>query len=98
MSVQMLRSHVFLKPIIPLIYHHHENYDGTGYLDGLSGEDIPIGSRIIAIVDTYFSMIQKGRSEQEARDFLRNRSGARFDPELISIFINKVLEKEAGYG
>jgi GAF domain-containing protein len=90
-SCQILRTQSLLKPILPIVYHHHENYDGTGYIDGLSGENIPIGSRIIAIADFYCDFLAKGETEQAGKELLRNRAGSQFDPELVAIFINKVL-------
>ncbi|MEW6007669.1 MAG: GAF domain-containing protein [bacterium] len=93
MSVQMLRSHAGFKPIIKLIYHHHENYDGTGYPDGISGEDIPIGSRIIAISDNFSRLLKQGRTKKEGSAFLQEKSGSYFDPELVSIFINSCLKE-----
>ena len=90
-SCQILRTQTFLKPILPIVYHHHENYDGTGYIDGLSGENIPIGSRIIAIVDFYCNLLAKGETDSAGKELLRDRAGAQFDPELVSVFINKVL-------
>lgn len=97
-SCQILRTQTSLKPILPIVYHHHENYDGTGYIDGLSGENIPIGSRIIAIADFYCDLLAKGETSPAGRKFLRDGAGAKFDPELISVFINKVLEKEENNG
>ncbi len=90
-SVQMLRSHAGFKPIIKLIYHHHENYDGTGYPDSISGENIPIGSRVIAIADNFTRLITTGKTNEEAIGFLKEKSGSWFDPELVSIFINSCL-------
>ncbi|MFH0774733.1 MAG: GAF domain-containing protein [bacterium] len=92
-SCQILRTQTSLKPILPIVYHHHESYDGTGYIDGLSGENIPIGSRIIAIVDFYCNIFAKGQTEQKAKELLRDRAGSQFDPELVSVFINKVLQE-----
>lgn len=92
-SVQMLRSHPGFKPIIKLIYHHHENYDATGYPDGISGENIPVGSRIIAIADGFTSLLRKGKTKEEAIAFLKEKEGSIFDPELVSIFINSCLSQ-----
>ncbi|HAW50669.1 TPA: hypothetical protein DCX16_06950 [bacterium] len=93
-GIQMLRQHSSFRGIIQIIYHHHENYDGTGYPDGISGESIPIGSRIIAVCDSYLTALQKGKKKEEVIDFLKRRAASDFDPELVSIFINNVLPKE----
>jgi len=84
---------------VHFILHHHEWWDGTGYPRGLKGEQIPITSRIISIVDAY-DVMRKGRpykrkmSKKEAIVELRRFSGKQFDPELVEIFIDKVLCNE----
>jgi len=77
-----------LAALIPMIRHHHEWYDGTGYPDGLKGEDIPIGARIISVADAYDTMTTQRLyrdvvSEEEALKELRRWSGTQFDPELV---------------
>lgn len=85
--------------ILSYINHHHERYDGTGYPDGLSGENIPLGARIIAIADAYDSMTsdrpyRKPLSNGEAKDELFKNSGKQFDPQLVSIFLDLLKEME----
>jgi cyclic di-GMP phosphodiesterase len=81
-----------LKEIIQLIKYHHENFDGTGYPDGLSGEDIPIGSRIIAVADT-FDAITSTRPYREAKtelfavEEIKKYAGRQFDPNVIAAFL-----------
>jgi len=72
------------------IRNHHENYDGTGYPDGLKGEEIPIGSRIIMIADTIDAMTtdrpyRKALTLQRAFDELRKLAGQQFDPKLVEL-------------
>lgn len=79
-----------------VIRHHHENYDGSGYPDGLKGEDIPIIARIIHLLDVYDSLISHRpyRSAMEYRDvkaILLEGKGKKFDPAIVDIFI-EVLE------
>lgn len=81
--------------IIPGIKYHHEHYDGTGYPNALSGQDIPLPARIIAIADAYESMIsprpyRKPMSSRRALNELRRCSGTQFDPELTTAFINSL--------
>lgn len=88
-----------LSEIADLILHHHERWDGTGYPMGISGEDIPLESRIIAIVDAYDSMInerhyKKKMSVEEAKEELKRNAGTQFDPRLISWFITKINPTE----
>lgn len=77
---------------------HHEKWDGTGYPKGLKGEEIPFKSRIVAIADSYDTMINERSyklpmSQEAAIKELRENAGKQFDPKLVKIFIEKVLEK-----
>jgi len=88
-----------LQNVAKIIRHHHEHYDGTGYPDGLGGEDIPVGSRIVFIADAYDAIIsdrpyRKARSIQEARDILISGKGKEFDPEVVDIFLKIIRSKE----
>lgn len=87
-----------LKPIADYILHHHERWDGKGYPMGLAGEDIPLLSRIITIVDSHDVMTHdrpyhKAISEEAAEEELMRCSGTQFDPELVKIFIGMMHEK-----
>lgn len=75
-----------------MINHHHEKYDGTGYPDGLAGEDIPLGSRIISVAEVYDALIsercyRKGWSHLEAVDYIEKLSGTQFDPQVVRAFL-----------
>ncbi len=90
----------FLERVAPSIRHHHEHWDGTGYPDGLAGEDIPIESRIVAVLDAYDAMMsdrvyRKAPGREYAVDELCRRSGKQFDSKVVTAFL-KVLgvEKE----
>jgi HD-GYP domain-containing protein (c-di-GMP phosphodiesterase class II) len=77
------------------ILSHHENWDGTGYPQGLKGEEIPLIARILAIVDAYDSMTagrsyKAARSKQQAIDEIRRLAGTRFDPDLAEAFARVV--------
>ncbi|HZT97528.1 MAG TPA: diguanylate cyclase, partial [Chloroflexota bacterium] len=91
--------------LAPLIRSHHERWDGEGYPDGLAGEGIPAGARIIAIVDAYDSMLL-GRFNRHpvptsrALEELRDAAGSQFDPTMVAAFADmiegeRVLEKQA---
>jgi signal transduction histidine kinase/response regulator RpfG family c-di-GMP phosphodiesterase len=88
----------FLEQVKRVILHHHERYDGGGYPDGLSGEEIPAGARILAVVDAYNSMISErpyrgAMSREEALEELRRCSGSQFDPKVVEKFIEVVVHQ-----
>ncbi len=92
-----------LAPIVPIVLHHHERFDGKGYPDGLSGEQIPIGARIVFLADAYDTMV----SARAYRDMippelaiseLRKNAGTQFDPKVVDAFIETLRKKEMGYG
>ena len=81
----------FLSHINSMIKHHHERWNGSGYPDGLSGTSIPIGSRIIGLVDTFDAMTTNRiyntkRSLKTAADFIKSKSGILFDPQVVDVF------------
>ncbi len=97
MGTRILQPLHFLKDIIPIIHHHHEKYDGTGYPDGIKGADIPLGSRIISVGDTYEAMTsdrpyRKGLSHAVTVTELVRCAGTQFDPGIVKIFI-KIMEE-----
>ncbi|HLQ27968.1 MAG TPA: HD-GYP domain-containing protein [Ktedonobacteraceae bacterium] len=81
-----------LNNVIPAVYCHHERWDGEGYPNGLQGESIPFGARIVAIADAFEAMTSSQRSYQiprsplEALEELRRCAGTQFDPTLVDIF------------
>lgn len=86
-----------LRPLVPIVLHHHEHYDGSGYPDGLVGEEIPIGSRIILVSDAYEAMTsdrvyRKAIGHERALDQLRKYQRIQFDPKVVEAFL-RVLEK-----
>lgn len=81
-----------LKLIAELVLHHHERYDGQGYPSNLSGEDIPIGARILCVADAYDAMTndrpyRKAISKKEALLELRRCAGTQFDKNIVEVFI-----------
>lgn len=82
----------------PVIRHHHERYDGRGYPDGLSGEAIPLGARIVAIADAYEAIVhgrpyQPAKPHAQALEELNRLRGRQFDPGLVPIFLDE-LERD----
>lgn len=71
--------------------HHHERYDGTGYPDGLAGDDIPLAARIFAVADVYDALISRrvykpAYAHPVARNYIREASGGHFDPRVVAAF------------
>jgi hypothetical protein len=96
-----LVSHVsFLRgEIEKIIRHHHETYAGTGYPDGLEGDAIPLGSRIIMVADAYDAMTsnrpyRKALSSEQALEELERFSGYQFDPIIVNVMVKHGLSKE----
>ena len=97
-GADILRPIKFLHNIIPLIFYHHERWDGKGYPSGIEREEIPIGARIIAVSDVYQALTsdrpyRKAYSKKKAMKILEEGSGTQFDPQIIAAFL-KILKKE----
>ena len=91
-GADIARKAALPEPVVTMIRHHHERYDGTGYPDGLAGGQIPHGSRIIAIADVFDTMTAKRPyrdplSREDAVAIIREGKGTWFDPELVDSFL-----------
>ncbi len=95
---RMLSGIDFLRPALPIVRSHHERWDGRGYPDGLSGEDIPVGARIVAVCDAYDAMTsdrayRSAMSVEDACAELRRNSGAQFDPRCVDLLVDVVTRQ-----
>ncbi|MEW5950628.1 MAG: HD domain-containing phosphohydrolase [Elusimicrobiota bacterium] len=95
---QILAPIEFLAPVAQMVLYHQEWYNGAGYPDGLKGEEIPVGSRIVAIIDAWDAMTsdrpyRKAMSRERAREELIKGSGKQFDPKVVEVFLS-LEEKE----
>ena len=91
-TVQLFKQVNFPWNVESIICHHHEHYDGNGYPDGLKGRQIPLGSRIIAVADSYVAMTtdrpyRNALSTEDATREIMKKAGSQFDPEVAEIFI-----------
>jgi HD-GYP domain-containing protein (c-di-GMP phosphodiesterase class II) len=94
---QILESIPFLRDAIPVVHHHHERWDGTGYPLGLSGPAIPLGARIFALADAFDAMTfdrpySTAISLEAARDRIRDSAGTHFDPGVVATFLRVPLD------
>jgi diguanylate cyclase (GGDEF)-like protein len=80
-----------LREAVPVVLHHHEHFNGSGYPHGLRGKEIPLGARIVAVADAYHAMThdrpyKNARDHESALRELRTNAGTQFDPEIVNLF------------
>ncbi len=93
LGYDMLKEISFLQDALPVVLHHQERWDGSGYPEGLRGEQIPLGARIFAVADTYDAMTstrpyRRALSHEEALTEIRQCSGTQFDPRIVEAFFS----------
>jgi len=91
-GAEMLSAIKFPYPVVPIVRHHHEQWDGTGYPDGLAGADIPIGARILSVVDVFDALTsdrpyRRALSDETALAMLLEGRGKAHDPLVVDTFI-----------
>lgn len=96
-AITWLRPLGFIEHSLPLILHHHERYDGSGFPSGMRGPAIPIGAMIIAVAETFDLLThdlpdRAGRPAPEIKAFIESQSSSKFDPQVIRAFLS-VMEK-----
>ena len=95
---KMLKSIHFLRDAALIVQHHHERYDGSGYPNRMSGDNIVIGARIFAIADTYDAMTtdrpyRKALTDRDAREEIKRCNGTQFDPKITEAFFQIPVEQ-----
>jgi putative nucleotidyltransferase with HDIG domain len=106
----LMREHVrigarILEPIeayariVPVVLHHHEYYDGTGYPDGLKGEEIDLGARIFTVADHYDALIsdrpyRAGLPREKVIGFIKEDSGNKYDPKVVEAFLEVMAQED----
>jgi len=101
-SARLLEHITFPWNVLPAIRHHHERYDGGGYPDGLKGREIPLGARIVTVVDAFVAMSSPRPhrppfATEEAVDELERQAGQQFDPEVVEALIRVLGKTHAGF-
>jgi putative nucleotidyltransferase with HDIG domain len=99
-GAQILSRVEFPYPIVPVVRHHHERWDGKGYPDGLKGDEIPLTARILSVVDCFDAVredrqYRKGLTREEAIELIMRGSGSQYDPMVVGTFIGHLHEFEA---
>jgi len=97
-GARIVKKMEFLVGVAEIVLHHHESWDGRGYPDGLKGEDIPLGARIVTVADSFDAMTtdrsyRKALSIEEAITRLEAASGAQFDPWIVRVFVQYLSGK-----
>lgn len=97
-GASILEPSAALRPLVPIVLHHHENFDGSGYPEGLKGEEIPLGSRIIIVADAYEAMTsdriyRKAIGHERAMEQLTKYKGVQFDPRVVRA-LEQVVQKK----
>lgn len=98
-GANILKPVTFPWPITPVVRHHHEHWDGSGYPAGLRGEEIPLLARILTVADSFEAMTadrpyREGRSIEEAVEELQRCAGTHFDPRIVEIFSEIMLSTD----
>ena len=101
LGINILSPIKILGDILPIIRYHHERFDGTGYPEGLSTDEIPLGARILAVADSFDAMTSDRPyhlrlSLDDAIMELENNSGTQFDPDVVKALL-VILKKEYQY-
>lgn len=96
-SAQIIATIPFLSDVVPMVRHHHERWDGTGYPDGLAGLEIPAASRVLAVADAFDAMTtdrpyRLALDLQVARGYLIDGRGSQFDPAMVDAFVALIDE------
>jgi putative nucleotidyltransferase with HDIG domain len=94
-AVEILVSILYLAPALPIPRSHHEKWDGSGYPDGLAGEDIPLAARIFAFADVYDALTsnrpyRQAWSQTNALDYIHENTGSHFDPNIAPMFVEMI--------
>ncbi|MDH3785264.1 MAG: HD-GYP domain-containing protein, partial [Acidobacteriota bacterium] len=102
-GAEIISSIDFPQAVQDAVRHHHERWDGTGYPDGLAGDEIPLGARILSAVDCYDALVsdrpyRAAYTESRALDYLNEQSGHMFDPTVVEALVDHLRSNAAAVG
>jgi HD-GYP domain-containing protein (c-di-GMP phosphodiesterase class II) len=97
-GAELFKNMDLLKPVIPIILHHHERFDGKGYPSKLKKDKIPLASRILSVLDAFDAMYfgrpyKKKCSLKDIREELKRQKGKQFDPKIVDVFLGILNRK-----
>lgn len=99
-AYDMLAPISYLRQALDIPYHHHEKWDGSGYPNGLKGEEIPLAARLFAVVDVWDALLSDrpyrlGWPKDVVINYIQSKSGTQFDPEVVKLFIDGIHKQES---
>ena len=99
-TIKGFESDAYYQIAHDMALYHHERFDGKGYPSGISGTDIPLAARIMAVADVYEALRSKrhykdGFSKEKSMSIIRENIGTQFDPDIATIFLDHIDEMEA---
>lgn len=94
-AYDLLQPISFLRPALDIPYSHHEKWDGTGYPQGLAGEEIPLAARLFSVVDVWDALLsdrpyRRAWPNEKVLEYIKEQSGIHFDPECVDLFFAKI--------
>lgn len=89
----------YLRPYLTIPFHHHEKWDGSGYPQGLKGEQIPLAARLFAVVDVWDSLssdqvFRRAWPHEKVMEFIQRQAGAHFDPMAVKLFLTVISDRK----
>jgi HD-GYP domain-containing protein (c-di-GMP phosphodiesterase class II) len=97
-AYELLYPIEYLRPALEIPLYHHEKFDGTGYPDGLKGNEIPLPARIFTVVDVWDALTsdrpyRKAWTSKKSLDYIKKQSGKHFDPDVVKVFLDLIQEE-----
>jgi diguanylate cyclase (GGDEF)-like protein/putative nucleotidyltransferase with HDIG domain len=98
-GAEILERVGFPYPVVPVVRHHHERWDGCGYPDALKGDQIPLTARILSVADCFDTLLEdrhyrRAMTREQAIEIIKGSSGAVYDPEVVRVFLEHLPEFE----